>query len=106
MNLFPIANMLTFNDSKGQSMEGRLGSTKSIAARLGITPRVLLQFLRDDPDFPRPVKNTAHHKWWDFKAIEQYLDNRGKIQTESVDYDLIIRKRLANYGGVQNEICR
>lgn len=86
-------------------MEKRIASTKQAANKLGMPVRVFLQ-LREDPSFPKPVLGTLHHLWWDLKAIEQYLDNKTKARAESTDYDSIVRKRLANYGGVQSEICR
>ena len=77
-------------------MSGRLGTTKSIAYRLGITPRILLQLWRENPDFPPPVRNTPHHKWWDFKAIEQYLDKLARIEPESTDWNDKINKGLSH----------
>ncbi len=85
------------------TLYGRLGNTKNVATRLGIPSRIFLE-LAKLPDFPKPVRNKHRHKWWDFKAIEQYLDKKNKIEPELVDYDSIVRQRLAKHGGVQNEI--
>lgn len=84
-------------------MEKRIASTKHAAERLGMPVRIFLQF-RDDPEFPAPVHGKCHHLWWDLKAIEQYFDKKTKKQPESIDYDSIVKQRLADYGRDQNKV--
>ncbi len=87
-------------------MEARLFSTKQIALRLGFTredgtpnPQAFLSWVKGCQGFPIPLRK--HHKWWDFKAIEQWLDKQSGIVPESVDYDDVIRRRLNN-GKIQD----
>lgn len=90
----------------------RLANTKDAAKELGFkkpdgspNPRAFLHFVAGDPKFPKPVRESLHHKIWDIKAIEQYLDmnNSVKPQSPKRDYDAILSGRL-KHGKYQGEI--
>ncbi|GEM_PF-4536421 len=90
---------------------GRIASTKQAAMRLGFVTddgkpntRAFL-LLRLDPKFPKPLRQAKHHLWWDFAAIERWLDNHAEYKPESTDWSSKIRGRLKN-GNIQNEIPR
>lgn len=52
-----------------------------------------------------PVKPLPYCKSrYDSKAIELYLDSQSNIKPQSVDYDAILEKRLAERGNGKNEI--
>lgn len=90
----------------------RLASTKTAAKTLGFVDeagepntRAFLAWAKQQKGLPRP--NGKHHLWWDMKAIDQYLDKQSEIQPESaVNYDALVRERLAKHGGIQSEIRR
>lgn len=85
----------------------RMCSTKEAARRLGWRPEVFLRFRRAHPDFPKPVHGSEKHKWWDYKAIENYFDNQSGIASDSENWDNILIKRLEkNNGEGQNAVRR
>lgn len=67
----------------------RLLNAKELAKYLGVSREYLRQW-REDKSFPAPIRG----KLWDFKAVEQYLDNLSNLKPKSIDYSRIVAERL------------
>lgn len=63
-------------------MEKRIYTTKEAAARLGM-PYHTFKKMWGMPGFPKPIIERKHHKFWDFKAIENYFDKASNLLPHS-----------------------
>ena len=94
------------------SVEKRVGTTRQAAKHFGfhndygIPDTRSFLAMRQQSGFPKPILGDKHHLWWDFKAIEQFLDKQSLVQPKSTDHSSKIRERLAQYGNVQSELSR
>lgn len=85
----------------------RIGSTRQAADQFGfhhddgrVNCYAFLQVSKV-PGFPAPIREVRHHKWWDFKAIENWFDKKSGIKPVSTDWKEKLTKGLAGGEGAR-----
>jgi hypothetical protein len=71
----------------------RLRSFKSCIDELGGSAEWWRQLRNADPAFPKSIRGL-----WDFKALEQYLDNLSNLKPKSINYGDLVAGRLRGDG--------
>lgn len=69
----------------------------AVAAECGVSRRTVHRRMRDDPDFPKPIRLTARMLLFKRSELDAYFELKRQTQPTGEQSDVRIRKKTINH---------